>query len=133
MEDSACAVDLGYGRTFFGVFDGHAGALCAKIVAEALPSVVAIELDRGPDEISALNRAMKSMDVLLKKAVELFNDRSGCTASCVLATPTDLFVVNLGDTRTLVVDRGTLVFASVDHGTENLEERKRVMRAGGFL
>lgn len=60
-------------------------------------------------------------------------DRSGSTAVVVLLTPTHILCANAGDSRALVRRHGRVLPLSFDHKPSNLVERRRIVKAGGFV
>lgn len=63
----------------------------------------------------------------------------GCTATCVMVTKKEIICANAGDSRTVLGRRAQgvgLIEAeplSFDHKPENLEEKTRIEKAGGFV
>lgn len=51
---------------------------------------------------------------------------TGSTATVLLLTPQDLYVANLGDSRTVMSVAGKTQELSTDHKPENEQERKRI-------
>lgn len=67
---------------------------------------------------------------------------TGCTACSVIITPTEIIVGNAGDSRAVVAKKPTIkgtppfyqaVQMSIDHKPDLVEEKKRIMSAGGFV
>ena len=61
---------------------------------------------------------------------------TGCTATVVLITQTDIYCANAGDSRTIIARSGQgnlMANLSEDHKPENEFEKKRIMAAGGFV
>jgi serine/threonine protein phosphatase PrpC len=58
---------------------------------------------------------------------------AGCTATCVLITPTEIYCSNAGDSRTVLSKSKTAVDMSVDHKPDDVNERKRIYNANGFV
>ncbi len=144
MEDSHCAVDLGDGNYFFGVFDGHAGDACAKKVYIILPYLVKQSLEgAAADAIpSCIKRAFLAMDKLLaiyyamaeSDAVDFeLSNISGCTATCALVTPTSIYLINAGDSRTTVFQPDSSYVSTTDHKPNDRIERDRILAAGGTV
>ena len=63
------------------------------------------------------------------------NDQSyaGCTATCVIITPTEIYCANAGDSRTVLGKGKVAVELSQDHKPDDPEERKRIYNANGFV
>lgn len=106
------------GCAYFAVFDGHAGAQCAKVVSEHLHRLLADVLNEQPkqkDVALALSSAFELMDA---KLPDMEVRHAGCTAAVAVAcymneqsefvSPKDklaerkLFVANAGDSRAVL-------------------------------
>lgn len=106
------------GCAYFAVFDGHAGAQCAKAVSEHLHLLLADVLHEQPkqkDVALALSSAFQLMD---EKLPSMDIRHAGCTAAVAVAcymneqsefvSPKDkqaqrkLFVANAGDSRAVL-------------------------------
>ncbi len=58
----------------------------------------------------------------------------GCTAITVLITPTEIYAANAGDSRCVAcLHNGSARDLSIDHKPDNVEEKKRIEEAGGFV
>lgn len=55
------------------------------------------------------------------------------TATGVLITPEFFFVVNLGDSRTVICSDSKLTFATADHKPTHESERERILESGGHV
>lgn len=62
---------------------------------------------------------------------------AGCTANSAIVTPTEIYVANAGDSRSVLAkrfgDKITAIEMSIDHKPENPDERLRIEKAGGFV
>jgi protein phosphatase 2C family protein 2/3 len=60
---------------------------------------------------------------------------TGCTATVVLVSPSQIFCANAGDSRSVLRRHNPdqTVALSQDHKPENPDERKRIEAAGGFV
>jgi len=59
------------------------------------------------------------------------NERSGCTAICVVVTPTHVVTANAGDSRAVLCRAGASVPLSFDHKPWLPEELRRIEAATG--
>ncbi|CAH8500668.1 unnamed protein product [Heterobilharzia americana] len=149
MEDAHCAITQLPGNlkdwSFFAVFDGHAGALVSELCAtELLKCIVDTEEFKkiNPDLAPSLQEVERgirdgflSLDDRLRHLPQLASgeDRSGSTAVCVLITPKHIFFANCGDSRAILIRKGKVAFATVDHKPVNPNERQRIQNAGGSV
>lgn len=58
---------------------------------------------------------------------------TGCTASVILVTDTDIYCANAGDSRSVVSNSGKAIEMSVDHKPDLPSEKYRIEKAGGFV
>lgn len=58
---------------------------------------------------------------------------AGCTANVALIYKNTLYVANAGDSRSVLCRNNTNYDMSVDHKPDNVEEKNRIERAGGFV
>ena len=79
----------------------------------------------------ALKQSLYNMDDKMREFPEI--DTCGCTVSGVLITPQHFFMVNLGDSRTILCREKRIMFETYDHLPWRYEERKRIEAAGGCI
>lgn len=133
MEDFYTVTKVGECMWLVGVFDGHGGDVCAKYFSENLPSVIEKELKdikyyENNDEIE------KMLKRVFIEEDEKFCDRqdSGTTFSGVLISKEKIFTVNLGDSRTIIIDKEKF-YSTEDHKPNLPRERERILRDGGYV
>ncbi|CAH8615840.1 unnamed protein product [Dicrocoelium dendriticum] len=149
MEDAHCAITQLPGNlkdwSFFAVFDGHAGALVSAMCAtELLKCIVNTEefKNLNPDlapSLSEVERGIRdgflALDERMRQLPQVASgeDNSGSTAVCVLITPKHIFFANCGDSRAVLIRKGQVAFATVDHKPVNPTEKERIQNAGGSV
>jgi len=144
MEDSHIHQGhLGHLTTFglFIVFDGHSGAQYANQVATEFPNFLAgqepFSTLKDGDEYNtedikaALRKAFLDYDKQMQTVPNIAT--SGCTATGVLITPKHFFIMNIGDSRSVVCRNSTVFFATEDHKPTHYSERMRIEKAGGHV
>ena len=148
MEDDAVVAQLGPDVWYYAVLDGHGGAHASKHFANVIPGAL-LERMRLRQRIGLLppsehTRYNLDEDVVRSGAREAFmkedkkyydqehNRIDGTTLTSVLITPTHIYTINLGDSRT-IIQQGDNLYATVDHKPNDKNERKRVETAGGFV
>jgi len=133
MED-AHMIDVSDDYACVGVFDGHAGAGCAKYCCKKFPPLLRKAAKPiPPDTLRSLCQRVD--DAFLDG---LPNDNAGTTGTFAVVTPLDggVFltqVVNVGDSRTLIMRNGEVVLATEDHKPTLPRERKRLREAGAVV
>ncbi|WCJ28712.1 protein kinase family protein / protein phosphatase 2C (PP2C) family protein [Euphorbia peplus] len=123
----------------FGIFDGHRGAAAAQFSVQALPGILKSSIfTRSPAD--ALCEAFVSTDVAFRNELESLRKSKGviqkdlhpgCTALAALIVKDKLFVANAGDCRAILCRAGCVFHLSKDHVASCIEERERVVDAGG--
>ena len=106
--------------SYFGLFDGHGGALAAQYAARfagvsfAALLKEAIKLGVSPDD--AIRSAFKELYSVLDNEIQRKFLRDGTTALSALLIGKELYVSWAGDTRLIVINKeGKLKVATEDH------------------
>lgn len=139
--------------SFFGVFDGHAGAYVSKYCSEhLLDAIVSNEnFTKAVKKLDAIEHSVSNSceqyTDLAKESVRLSfieldknirniieeGEKSGSTAVVVLVSPTHVYFGNCGDSRGIYCRNGKVAFATSDHKPVNPEEKSRIEKAGGSV
>lgn len=131
--------------SFFAVFDGHAGAACAKVSSTRLIEVILAQgafknVEETKYDTNTLSAAIKAAFLELDRELrESLTDRSGTTCTALLITPKHFLFINCGDSRTILSrdkkkdENSTVHFSTADHKPTNLEEKQRITAAGGVV
>ncbi|KAL8493670.1 hypothetical protein ACS0TY_024743 [Phlomoides rotata] len=123
----------------FGILDGHRGAAAAEFSAGALPGYLQTLVSMSSPS-QALVEAFVKTDIAFRddlnsrrksKGLIQKDWHPGCTAITALIVKNKLFVANAGDCRTIICREGNAYALSRDHVASCLEERDRVVGAGG--
>lgn len=148
MEDAHISTpDLEENVSLFAVFDGHGGAEVAKFCADKfgdeLKKNQAFKEKKYKD---ALEQTFLRMDEILlapdglkilsayKQDTEMQTTFAGCTANVVLIAGNKMYVANAGDSRCIsYLKDNTVLPLSTDHKPDNEEEKKRIVKAGGYV
>ena len=139
--------------SFFGVFDGHAGAYVSKYCSEHLldaivsnenfakavrqlgnlehPHANSSEVYTGLAK-DAVRMSFIELDKNIRNIIE-DGEKSGSTAVVVLVSPTHVYFGNCGDSRGIFCRNGKQAFATSDHKPVNPEEKSRIEKAGGSV
>ena len=147
MEDSHIhESDLGNvapGYGFYGVFDGHGGENCAKIVAERFVSFITRQdgftQAAATKDIDTLKKLMTKAHFELDAEMwampgfNSMNDRSGCTSVTALISDTHIIVANSGDSRSVLGTNKGMKPMSYDHKPYNQIEQARIVAAGSSV
>lgn len=83
----------------------------------------------------ALKMGFFDMDQQLRELPDIQDglDKSGSTAVSALITPQYTFLVNVGDSRAILIRDNQVQMATMDHKPSNEKERKRIVDAGGLV
>lgn len=121
--------------SFFGIYDGHAGATCADFLRDNLHKFI-INDKNFPEnpQVAILNGF-----ILAEKLFLEFSQNNRCSAgSCaivILIVDKRCYVANLGDSRAIMSGSyGEKVYIlSRDHKPNDEKEYKRIIEAGGQI
>ena len=125
--------------TLYGVFDGHGG----DEVSRLLPKLVSEGLLKGlPPHIryqtggvkNHISKTMYEIDHNLSKRQDA--KEAGSTATMLLHIPPMAYLINIGDSRTLLAKKRqnggySLCKATVDHKPDQTQEYNRIVQTGG--
>lgn len=135
--------------SFFGVFDGHAGAYVSKYCSEHLLDAIlsnekflkaAEKLQQNGQQISddstdvkeAIRVSFIDLDNNIRNTINE-GEKSGSTAVVVLVSPSHVYFGNCGDSRAIYCRDAKQAFATADHKPINPEEKSRIEKAGGSV
>jgi protein phosphatase 1L len=139
MEDAHLATEItfilqdnSYEGALFGVFDGHGGDACAKYIAANMKQILI-------NHLQEYNKAMLSeaniFNAIKMAFVELSKnypqEKGGSTATIALIIGSDIFVANVGDSRTLIQKKGEAVTLSVDAKPQAEKFKQGIEQRGG--
>lgn len=139
MEDTV-KVELGFlsfndgekKYDFFGVYDGHGGALVAEACKERLHRVLVEEIMEGKEGGGGVEWEKVMEKCFRKMDEEVVKDKMiGSTAVVAVVGKEEVVVANCGDSRAVICRGGVAVPLSVDHKPDRPDELERVEAAGG--
>jgi len=148
MEDShISSPDLDENISLFAVFDGHGGAEVAKFCSDNFAKELKANNNYKEGNYAlALQEAFLKMDEILmgengmdllrqyKQDTEMTTCFAGCTANVVLIVGKKAYIANAGDSRCISYTNDNKVLAlSKDHKPDDEEEKKRIVKAGGYV
>lgn len=116
----------------YAIFDGHGGATLASDLRQKLPLAILSRLRSGM-EIQHVKNLITQ--VFLEQDLRYQNyTEMGSTAILALKFKNILYLINLGDSRGVVFDSsGTIRLQTRDHKPHFLEEKTRILAAGGSV
>jgi len=133
---------------FFGVFDGHGGALVSAHCKRRLALNLATELSTLPGAAPAApglpprwgGDSARSVEEACVRAFSRTDEEvdddarlQGSTAVVALASEARLCVANTGDSRAVLYRGGKAIPLSNDHKPDDPQEQERIERAGGHV
>lgn len=139
-----------HGHTLCAIFDGHAGPDAAIFASENLSKLLldnvhwkeySVAAKKNVELIkTALVETYQLLDKELRSSdqVKYGLDTSGCTAVCVMITPTHVICASVGDSRAVIsstrsAPKITTTPLSFDHCPQNQLETERIIAAGGTV
>ena len=121
--------------SFFGIYDGHAGSLCADFLRDNLHKYIINDSNfpKNPQK-AILNGFLTAEDVFLKYCLAN-NCSSGSCALVIIIIEKKCFVANVGDSRAIMSGNNgdKLYVLSRDHRPADEKEYKRIIEAGGKI
>lgn len=129
------------GTTICGIFDGHGGEFAADFVEKTLFKSIMVRILKSAlanveeDYKEILRDSILNLDEqLLSIASTMTGPTGGTTCLVSLIHDNRLFVANVGDSRSVICDwNGEAVALTDDHKPQQLNERRRIKEAGGFI
>jgi len=115
-------------QDFFALFDGHGGREPATYCAQRLPVLVSEILTKHPgDPGNALKEAFHRCN----KEMEAWATMSGTTAVVALLIDNQRYIANLGDSKAVICQQGSVSFSTKDHKATDPDEIGRIQELGG--
>lgn len=109
------------------ICDGHVGAEAAEYTKDNLPRLFS---DKIYNKVNISQAYIESFEEI---SDSLRNQENGTTAISFLIKQNELIVANAGDSRAIIVQRGSVKQMSKDHRLSNPDERKRILSCGGKI
>jgi protein phosphatase 2C family protein 2/3 len=126
--------------SYFGIYDGHGGSLCADFLRDNLHTFVIMEkcFPENPKEAIVRGFAKAEKEFINKvydKNTNTLRDKSGSCAIVVLIVQEECYVANVGDSRAVLSsDQGMrCIGLSNDHKPGDEKEAERIKEAGGEI
>lgn len=125
--------------SFFAVYDGHGGSLCADFLRDGLhnyiiknpnfPENVKLSIEEGFEKAEKEFINTYSLNALKTELV----DKSGSCALILLIVDDICYIANVGDSRAIISKNGGKEFFPLtkDHKPNEEVENKRIVENGG--
>lgn len=121
--------------SFFGIYDGHAGSLCADFLRDNLHKYIINDCNfvTNPEK-AILNGFLTAEDIFLKYSLSNKCNAGSC-ALIIIIIEKKCYVANVGDSRAIMSGNNgeKLYVLSRDHRPTDEKEYKRVIDAGGKI
>lgn len=120
----------------YAVFDGHGGSAVVNAVVEKLPkrlyqALQNIDLQHQAVFVQAVQKVFMDLDKEILQ--HLWLNSSGCTATLAVIIPNRVYIINLGDSRTILFDQHKILLQSRDHSPTFEDEYSRIRSLGGCI
>jgi len=115
---------------YVGLFDGHSGQRSAEYAASYLHVKLADALTETKE------RAVESLQLACRRThqdIEAMKLKDGTAALLMLVVGHRFYIAHAGDSRAVLASGGKAIQLSKDHKPEDLSERERIIKAGGFV
>lgn len=121
--------------SYFSVFDGHGGALCADFLKDNLHKMI-LESPHFPENpVAAIEQGCAQAEHDFSKfALKQTNiEKSGSCGLILLIIDEKVYIGNVGDSRAIASEFGGKVCLNLtkDHKPESPSEKERIEKAGG--
>lgn len=136
MEDENIFTELNIsGHYLAAVFDGHGGNDCSKILKDnfIICMQTMVEWKKYQETGILTINFFKDFYELLDDILRILIDKSGSTATVILITPLNYYFVNLGDSRSCLIEDNIVKFSTYDHKPTVNYERDRIIFSGGYV
>ena len=125
--------------SFFAIYDGHAGDKCSEFLKNNLHNYI-FKSDFFPDNpIESIKIGFKNCEIGFLNTIQngrnSYNDFSGSCAIIILIIDTNVYCINLGDSRAIYsYDQGNKYYQiSRDQKPNDPIEKKRIIKGGGSV
>jgi serine/threonine protein phosphatase PrpC len=144
-DNHACMLNLDSSNesynsiNLFAVFDGHGGKKVSKYLKNKLPLYFINKTEKNMfKKNSTLTKYVTKVYNLLQDDLKENHPRaaeySGSTACVGIQTESNLWIINVGDSRAILCNsNGEAVQLSVDHKPNDPDEKKRIKQLGGKI
>ncbi|CAF1261995.1 unnamed protein product [Rotaria sordida] len=123
--------------SYYAIFDGHNGVQTAKNAADLLDNYLIQMFKRTETKMNddQFDEIIKKTFIQLDKHLShLVRDHSGSVCIASLIGPKNIFLINVGDSRAIIISKDGQVLASTkDHKPTVKKEQERIRKAGGHL
>ena len=130
--------------SYYAVFDGHGGYVCAEYCSKHLHLELKRQLEdvltgiEKSDDLNAtvercITSSFQVVDEMYEKAYPKDSKQCGSTAVVCLIIGNKLYVANAGDARAVLSRNGQAVDLSVDHKAKRADEQHRIKSQGGYI
>lgn len=124
---------------FISVIDGHGGSKCADYIKDNLAKEIVKNYNFPDNIVEAIREGISNIekDFINRIAIgnhgHLIADFSGSCLVFFLSINTDIYVINLGDSRAILYRRKncSTEAITIDHKPDNNDELKRINNYGG--
>ncbi|CAF3621463.1 unnamed protein product [Rotaria sp. Silwood1] len=132
--------------SYFSIFDGHSGSGTAHYGSNNLHIYLVHELNRlinhkeNQSDNNKIRRrkfrhAIKKAFIKLDKQLRKIDyDKSGSVCIACLIGPKQIYLINVGDARAIIIsDNGEVLASTHDHKPDDPKEEERIHEAGGHI
>ncbi|TNV84054.1 hypothetical protein FGO68_gene10316 [Halteria grandinella] len=122
--------------SYFGLFDGHGGNICAQFLRDNLHVIISQNDNFPTNPEAALKQGFRQAEEEFMRQNQVkIKEKSGSCAIVVMIVDEMVYVANVGDSRAILSQNNGQLSQSltVDHKPCEDRERKRILEAGGQL
>ena len=126
--------------SFFGVYDGHGGNLCADFLRDHLHNFIANDSEFPTNPKQALINGFSAAEEYFINNYALdkdlvIKDRSGSCAVIALVVGEKVYIANTGDSRAVLIENSCskVTQLTTDHKPNEVTETERIVSSGGSV
>ena len=126
--------------SFFGIYDGHGGSLCAEYLKDNLHLYILKDSNFPTDPIEAIKKGFEGCEkhfinkIALNELGEVYDKSGSCALICLIVGDI-IYIANVGDSRAILSYNGgeQIIPITIDHKPNEENEMKRIMNYGGKI
>ncbi|XP_033643810.1 protein phosphatase 1K, mitochondrial-like [Asterias rubens] len=138
-EDRISILELAPNLLYFGIFDGHGGAVAADYACLHMDKHINYWLAKEHDLQVVLTRAFEDLENRFARHLHIelkdpVMENTGTTATVgLLRNGNELVVASAGDSRAILCRKGKAMRLTRKHDPEDEAERERIEACNGFI
>lgn len=128
VDGKNCSFDL------WGVFDGHGGVNASSFVEKNIVAYLKKELEECNSSTLTQEGVFSAIKKCFIKLDEDYTNNDGTTATVAIRLAGKIFVANVGDSRTILIDKQGIVVQATEDAKPSMQKYiDKIIKLGGFV